>query len=195
MLSGLSMPSFVFQMLVGSALVLLGGCGEPKLPMTRNQIYQEQLKVPTLYMTESGRQFVAPGNKLGVAVDPKTKELAWAAWKCDNPKCPGKAADGKPQLFIWPNFLAYVKEDGTVGFKQPRNTEEDLKKFEKFAEPGCPACAKIRDRAKETPEERLQFQNWATSYVLPEAEKRRQELNEELKKSYEREAQRAGKSR
>jgi hypothetical protein len=159
--------------------------------MTRDQIYEAQQAVPTLYRTESGKEVIAPGNKFGVIVDGDTKELAWATWKCDNPNCPakGQGKDGRPYLFIWPNFLAFAKEDGTVGFGQPK-TEEDLAKFQVFAEPGCPECMKKRNKAQESPEDRMQYQNWATKYVLPEAEARIKELDEEFKKHLEREAER-----
>ena len=157
-------------------------------PMTRDQIYEALQAVPTLYRTESGKEFIAPGNKFGVTVEPVSKELGWATWKCENPDCPFKSQDkdGRPFLFIWPNFLAFLQDDGTVGFHMP-STEEDMRKFEIFAEPGCPACAKTRDKSKETPEQRLQYQNWAVKYVLPEAEERIKELDEEMKKSIARE--------
>jgi hypothetical protein len=176
--------------LLGLTVVALSSC-QRELPMTRDQIYEAQQAVPTLYRTESGKEFIAPGNKFGVVVEPKSKELGWATWKCENPNCPAKdqGKDGRPYLFIWPNFLAFVQEDGTVGFKQP-TSEEDLQKFQVFAEPGCPACAEKRNKAKETPEERMQYQNWAVKYVLPEAEARIKELDEEFKKHLEREAER-----
>ncbi len=159
--------------------------------MSRDEIYDAQQAVPTLYRTEDGHEFIAPGNKFGATVDPDSKQLAWATWKCDNPDCPAKdqGRDGRPFLFIWPNFLAYVKEDGTLGFHNP-STDEDMRKFELFAEPGCPECMKLRDKSKETPEERQQYQNWATKYVLPEAEARIKELDGEWQKYLEREKQR-----
>lgn len=178
-----------FVALLAALLPLVWACGKRELPMTRDQIFDERMKVDTLYITEGGREFIGEGNKVGVTVDPQTNELAWAAWKCGNPDCPGEGKEGRPFTFIWPNFLAYVKEDGTVGFNQPRSPE-DMKKFEKFAEPGCPACAEIRNRAKETEEQRLQYQNWAQRYVLPEAEARLKELDVEWQKYLEREEQR-----
>lgn len=179
-------------LLLWSAMSLAGlsSC-EKELPMTRAQIYEAQLAVPTLYRTEAGDEIIAPGNKFGVIVHPDTKQLAWATWQCDNPNCPakGQGTQGRPYLFIWPNFLAFAKEDGTVAFNQPLS-EADLQKFQVFAEPGCPECAKQRDKSKETPEERMQYQNWATKYVLPEAEARSKELDEEMKAHLAREEER-----
>jgi hypothetical protein len=171
-------------------LVCLISC-RPERPMTRNEIYEAQQAVPTLYRTESGDEFIAPGNKFGATVKPGSKEIGWATWKCGNPDCPAKneGKDGRPFLFIWPNFLAYVKEDGTLAFRLPQG-EADMEKFKVFAEPGCPACAKTRNKDAETPQQRQQYQNWATRYVLPEAEARIKELDEEMKKFNAREEER-----
>lgn len=171
-----------WQLLIVLMIVTLCSCGRER-PMTREQIYQARLSVDTLFITEDGAELIAPGNKLGVVVAPKSNELAWAAWTCENPNCPGEGKKGRPFLFIWPNFLAYVKDDGTVGFRLPQG-EDDLTKFQEFAEPACPACLKIRDRASESPEERLRFQNWCVKYVLPEAKERIKELDE-LQRRYE----------
>ena len=174
-------------------IVLLCSCGGDKLPMTRDQIFDARMSVDTLYMTESGEEFVAPGNKLGVTTSPATNELAWAAWKCENPDCPEKSGgqEGRPFVFIWPNFLAYVDADGSVAFRQP-STPEDFERFAEFAEPKCPACLEIRDLDRESPEVRLQYQNWCSKYILPEAEEQLRELDEEYAKYLEREKQRSG---
>ena len=73
------------------------------------------MAVPTLYRTESGREFIAPGNKLGVTVEPGNERVGLGYVEVRQPALPrGPAKMGEAVSFHWPNFLAYA-EDGTVG--------------------------------------------------------------------------------
>lgn len=144
-------------------------------------ILEKQLEVDTLYLAEDGKESIAPGNRQGVIVEPGTGKLAWAAWECNNPSCPGRRPEGKPLLFPRPNPLYFAKQDGTAGLRQP-TTEAELLEAQDRAEVKCPACLKTRNLAAETPEQRQQYQFWCRAYVLPQAAEQRQQLAEEYRR-------------
>ncbi|MCG8586645.1 MAG: hypothetical protein MI757_18235, partial [Pirellulales bacterium] len=136
--------------------------GQSKLPpgpVTREQwqdaredIFKRRQQVETLYLTEDGRHIIRAGIDRAI-VAPDTGKLAWKAWQCENPSCPGRNPDGSPLLFPWPDHLLYAKEDGTVGMRQP-STEEDFEKDENYGVQKCPECLKLRVLAAETDEQR-----------------------------------------
>jgi hypothetical protein len=166
------------------------GCSREKRPRTRNDIFQDRLKVETLYLTEDGQRVVKPGSpERVVVVDAAAGKLAWLAWQCNNPQCPGRKAANSPLVFPWPDPFAYVKPDGTVGIRQPL-TPEDQKKMEDFGEQKCPECLKRRNLASETPQQRQQYKDWCVPHVLPEAAKRLAELDAELKQLVAKEQER-----
>lgn len=169
-------------LLLATACLALGACpGAEDRPLSRGEIFEERKKIPTLYLTDDGREIIAPGTEFGAIVDPQTKKLAWAAMVCENPACPGPKKGDRPYLFTWPNPVLFVAEDGTVASGQPI-TPEQLAEFEKFKTVKCPACA-----AANTPNPNSAG---ARRFVLPEAEKRLQELEAALQLTLEREAQR-----
>ena len=170
------------QFMAGFAAVTIlsiCSCGPSETP-TREKIFKARQTIDTLYLTEDGREIIAPGNADGAIVDPETGKIAWAAYQCNNPKCPGRK-DGRPFLFPWPSPFAYVTEEGTIGYRTPEDVDEATAMTEKFAMIECPACAKIRNRDKETPEQRQQYEQWCKPYVLPESAKRLKALDEELR--------------
>ncbi|MCE9546062.1 MAG: hypothetical protein K8T25_11150 [Planctomycetia bacterium] len=144
-------------------------------------ILERQLTVDTLYFTDDGKELIAPGNRLLATVDPATHHLAWAAWQCDNPSCSGRKADGKPQLFPWPNPLLYIKDDGTIAIRQPI-TEAELLQADENRDVRCPACLKIRNLAAETPEQRQQYRSWCRLHILPQAAEQRKALEAEYRR-------------
>jgi len=157
------------RLLLGFALLAIlatCSCGSRDAPtLTREQLLQERLKVNVLYLTEDGREIIAPSNRFRAVVDPKTNKLAWAAWQCDNPNCPGKGKHGRPFLFPRRDPFVFVKEDGTVGCRQPES-KKDIELFEEYAVATCPACSKTEVR----------------QYVLPESAARLKELEEAHKR-------------
>jgi hypothetical protein len=157
--------------------------------MSENRLFELRKQVPVLYLTDDGREIIAPGSQYGAIVDPQTKKIAWAAMVCDNPDCPGKSKGkgGRPFLFTWPNPLLFVAEDGSVASGQP-TTPEQLKEFDKFKTVACPECAKTRKLDEETDEQRMKYQQWCRRYVLPEAAARLKELDEAAKKLLEEKA-------
>ena len=143
------------RLLLGFALLTIFStcsCGSRDTPtLTREQLFQERLKVDLLYLTEDGREIIAPSNRFGAVVDRKTNKLASAAWQCDNPNCPGEGTKGRPFLFPRRNPFGLVKEDGTVGCRQPES-KKDIEIFEQYAVATCPACSKTQVRQYVPPE-------------------------------------------
>jgi hypothetical protein len=139
------------------------------------------LEVDTLYFTEDGREIIAPGNSQHVVIDPVSGGLAWGAWQCDNPSCPGRKPDGKPFLFPWPNPFCYVTSERKVGKRQPE-TDADLRQAEELADVQCPACVKNRNLAAESAETRQQFRLWCRQHELPQAAEQRAKLAEEYRR-------------
>lgn len=147
---------------------------------TREEIFQKRLAVDMLYLTEGGIEVVAPGNSQGAIVDTATGKLAWAAWQCDNPQCPGRKSDNQPLLFPSINPWLYAKEDGTIGLRQMK-TEAEIRQTEEFGEQKCPVCLKIRNRDSETAQQRQQYQAWCRPHVLPQAAQQLKKLEQEYR--------------
>jgi hypothetical protein len=176
-------------------LIACCGCSGHTRPRTRDDIFQDRLKVDTLYLTEDGQRIVKPLTpERAIVIDATANKLAWPAWQCNNPKCPGRAADGAPFVFPWPDPFALVKPDGTIGIRQPE-TAEDQKKMEDFGEQKCPKCKAVRTLAEETPEQRQQYKDWCQPHVLPQAAKQLAALDAELKQLVQREQERQANRR
>lgn len=144
-------------------------------------VLEKQLEVDTLYLAEDGNQIIAAGNRQGVIVEPGKNRLAWGAWECDNPQCPGRKPGGTPLLFPWPNPFYFIKEDGTIAMRQPI-TEAELLQADESREVRCPACLKIRNLASETPQQRLQYRTWCRQHVLPRAAEQRKNLEDDYRR-------------
>lgn len=159
------------------AIILsIAGCSRYEPPRTTEDIFLDRESVETLYLTTDGKEIVAPKNVRGVIVD--GGKLAWQAWECTNPSCPGRKADGKPLLFSRPDPFAYITPDGQPDIRQP-STAEDFKKMDEYILRRCPECLKIRKLASETEAEREQYQSFVKPHVLPQAAKRLAELDAE----------------
>ena len=137
------------------------------------------MNVPALFVTQRGQRVIAPERSGAAVVDPETGEVAFRAWVCTNPSCPGKQTDGDPLLFIWEDPLFSVGEDGTLQYEEVPNREELIVQRGGFLEPTCPACYEHRNRAGESAEERQQYADWCRIHVLPQSAKRLKELDEE----------------
>ncbi len=154
-------------------------CRDGTRARTLEDIFQDRLKIDTLYLTDDGQQIVAPANPTGaVLVDAASGMLAWPAWQCNNPACPGRGAAGTPFLFPRTNPFIYVRDDGTIGVRQ-LETAADHEKMEDFSEPRCPACLKERNFTRQTPQQRRQHRDWCQVHVLPSAAARLRELEKE----------------
>ncbi len=136
-------------------------------------MFRERMKLPRLYLTaETRSRVIAPTDK-GVFVDEASGEICWPTLVCNAPNCPGKAADGKPLVFIAPDPCTFKKPDGTLGYDPAR---ESL--GEKYSG-ACPECLKIRDLGTETPQQRQRYIKWVRPYVLPETARRLKQLDEQ----------------
>lgn len=178
------MPTTFLKRLLGMAthlrfwflaplLVVCASCGETR-PKTLDEMYEEERQLPSLFITaESGTHITAPGDT-GVFVDESTGELAWRALTCTNPACPQFSAD-EPFLFIAPDPAIVANPDGSLGYDRSLVDEAD----NNFG--NCPECLKIRNLASESDEDRQQYSNFATPYVLPKTALRREELAAERK--------------
>ena len=171
----LTLGCFLLSLLPGC-----GGCNRYDPPRSRDDIFNDQMSVETLYFTKDGREFLAPGAPRGMIVDEETGELGFAAWQCDNPDCPGRKPNGDPYLFPLPDPFAYVDENGQPAIRQPE-TEADFKLFNDFIERKCPKCLESRNLPRESAEEAQQYQAWVTMHITPAAQKRLDELEEEMR--------------
>ena len=106
-------------------VVSFASCGKAPRPRSASEITADRMSVPTLYLTASGKEVIAPGGQ-GVVIDKEAAELAFAAYECLNPDCPKKGAgrSGRPYLFTWPDPTLYVKPDGTLGAKTIETMEQ-----------------------------------------------------------------------
>ncbi len=163
------------------------GCSRYEKPRSREDIFNDRIAVDTLYITKDGNEVIAPGTVRGVIVT-KSGELAFEAWQCNNPNCPGRKVDGSPYLFPWPDPFAFVKEDGTPSMRAPENEAED-KLMAEFSNQRCPECLKQRKVATESVEEREKYRNWLQTHVLPQAEKQLKRLDEEYQDYLKRQAE------
>ena len=170
------------------ACCALSCIGEPQ-PLTFEAIEAKRMAMLDLFITEKGKQIRAPGIQ-GVFVDKGSREIAWPAYACDNPKCPGRKADGQPYLFPWSEPRFFVTPEGTLG-TIPFATQNDWQKAVKSAGghlvPTCPECLKTRRLSEETAEQRGQFTKFVCRYELPESIVQRAQLNvqSQLRKAYD----------
>ena len=165
------------------AMLAIAGCsGKIARPRSRDDIARDRLRVATLFITKDGERVERPMNPDGVVViDAAAGTLAWPAWQCDNPDCPGRGADGSPFLFPWPDPFKSVKPDGTIA-SHPPNGPADQKLFDNYATQKCPACLEKRTPASESKERSQQYKDWCQIHVTPKAAKRLAELDRELQK-------------
>lgn len=163
------------------------GCGaRDDTPRTPQQIDAERESLPALYLTKSGREIIAPRNPERAIAN--RGELAYAAWACRNPNCPGEKNGDRPFLFVWPNPLAELNADGTLGRREQKPNEDyvDLLRAMNIPEtPTCPACLQQRNVAKESTAQRNQYFTWCEEFVLPETAARLKELDEEHRRRIE----------
>jgi len=166
---------FVLTLPAAGLLLFFASCG--KEPRTSDDIFQDQMQLPTVYFTaETNTRVIAPqGNSL--FVDETTGELAWPAMACHNPDCPGRGPDGEMHLFICPQPGYYAEPDGSVGYDPSRASTTAVKTAGL-----CPECLKGRNPNRLTQDERQQFINWVRPYVLPETAARIHELDAERKR-------------
>ena len=164
-------------------------------PRTRSEIFEARREVPRLYLTgKSLKRVVAPTSR-GIFVDDETGEICWPALGCYNPDCPDRGAHGEPYAFIAANALAYVAEDGSIAYRQPKPLQPDVGQFSSSDKTGemyardpsllghvCPACIEVRDLASETDADRRRYQRWIRPHELPETTERLRELNEERRR-------------
>jgi hypothetical protein len=161
------------------------GCAKTR---TLEEIEADKRDVPGLYLTEKTNQEVIAPAGLGLHVDAATGEICYQPHECVNPDCPGRPADGKPNLFVHRNVLVSLGPDGKFVYEQVPAGVDPVKHIESkggHAFPTCPHCLKHRDLAGETDAQRKQYQAWVRPYVLPESEKRREELETEYQAAYQ----------
>lgn len=164
--------------------LLLASCAkEPPPPRTRDEIFQEKIGLPALYLgAQTHREVIAPMSK-GLHVDAQSGEVMWPALECGNPDCPGRV-DGKPFIFIEPDDAVFIKSDGSIGYDKVKGAQaaNKVRTSKKVVGP-CPACAQIRKPGSETPQQTQQYINWVHPHVLPETATRLTELEEELQRA------------
>lgn len=159
----------VFGLIVG----LAGGCSDTK-PRSLEEIEQDRLSLPALYLNDSGQEVIAPGNR-GLFVDEASGEIAWPAYTCTNPDCPGEPSGGRKEfVFTWPDPRYYVAEDGTLGTREYDAAEwlAALKEMGGHEVPTCPACLEQRDLGQESRAEIEKYRLWVEPYVLPGTDER-----------------------
>lgn len=127
----------------------------PPEPRGRMEIYDEDMALPKLYLTQSGARVIAAGNR-GAHRDAETGEQCWPAVGCYNPECLQRGADGEPFGFI-------------------DNWQSDIGRH-------CPACRAQRDVASETPKERDQWAHWVRPHELADSAASRRELTEQRRR-------------
>lgn len=166
-----SRPLTPALLLVGA--VLCAGCA--KRQRTLEEIDLERRTLPGLYITEKSRTHViAPRNK-GIFVDEATGELAYPAYACQNPDCPGRKGD-EPYLFIHGDPALKAGDNNAVVRGPPVHTGQPS--------PVCPACLAERDLKNETPQQKMQYLMWARPYLLPESAARAKELEAEYQQVF-----------
>lgn len=162
------------------ALVVVPACSRPvPPPRSRDEIFQERLRVPTLYISEtSGKRIVTEGGRMNF-VDKESGEVCWVAWACHAPNCPGRGPNGEPFLCIEADAGFYAKPDGTVGY-DPKRSGLTPKRVGM-----CPQCSVIRKPEAETPEQAMEYSRLVQLHQLPEAVARIKELDEEMARRVE----------
>lgn len=174
-------PAFGRCLITAVMLLAVGGCsGKVARPRSRDDIARDRMTVDTLFITADGQRLTRPMNPdRVVVVDAAAGTLAWPAWQCNNPDCPGRQADGVPFLFPWPDPFKSVKPDGTIAVRQP-DMPAERKLFDDFATQKCPACLERRTPATESQEKAQQYKDWCQPHVTPSAAKRVAQLDREL---------------
>lgn len=176
-----SLLASVRTILILALLTVVAGCsGKVSRPRSRDDIARDRLMVDTLFITKDGQRVSQPMNPYqAVVVDAAAGTLAWPAWQCNNPDCPGRQADGTPFLFPCPDPFKSVKPDGTIITRQP-NFPAEQKLFDDFATQKCPACLEKRTPASESKQQAQQYKDWCQPHVTRKAAKRIAELDREL---------------
>jgi hypothetical protein len=171
----------LWTVLFAAGVCALSACRGETKPRSLAEIDAERMSLPALYITTSGKHVTARGD-LGVFVDQQSREIAWPAYTCENPQCPGRKQTGEPLLFTWQDPRFYVTPDGTLGtrdFATLNEWREAVQQAGGFREPTCPECFKSRNPQSETPEERETYSNFVRRYDSPETIARRKQLDEE----------------
>ncbi len=150
------------------------GCAEPK-PRPLEEIETEIQSLPKLYLTETGKEIISPGNR-GLFVDERNGEIAWPAYTCTNPDCPGKPTGGREAyVFIWSDPRFYVTDEGELGTHVYTNAADWLTALEETGGhevATCPACLTIRKIGNESRAEIEKYSLWVAPYVLPGTDER-----------------------
>jgi len=175
------------QVLVLASSWLLSGCGDAPKKRTLTDIENDLKDLPAVYITETSHKEILAGISHGdFFLDPSTKEIAWIAYTCQNPNCPGKnrGQGGRPFLFIWRDPTVKIAADGTLpqdreGPPPGENYQHFIERLGGSIEATCPACLEKRNRAKETAKDRTRYSDWCTVYVPAEAAERKQALEAE----------------
>ncbi len=170
----------VLRQVAGALVILLScaliGCGGgDDRPRPFGKIDAERRGLPALYLTIDGREVTSSRDK-GIVIN--RGDIAWPAYTCTNPDCPGE----KPQLFIWPDPMFSVKEDGSLGdrsFHSAEEWEDAMREMGGHLQPTCPACLPQRNLETESDKQKQQYSDWVQLYVLPKTEERLRELDEE----------------
>ncbi len=168
--------------ILGCSLVLLvAGCGSEPKPRSVDEINAAREALPTLYMTASGKRIEAPRSQ-GVFVDKESRELAWPAYECTNPDCPGRSPDGEPHLFVWEDARLFVTPEGTLGsrkFETAQQWRDAVAEAGGDRQPTCKKCVGIRDLDAETPEEGQKYSEYPRQYKLPRTREMEKQLDAE----------------
>ena len=161
-------------------LVSTAACSRPlPPPRSRDEIFQDRLRVPTLYIAEkSGKRIVTEGGRMNF-VDPESGEVCWVAWECRAPNCPGRGPQGEPFLCIEADAGYFAKPDGTVGY------DPKLSALTPRRVGMCPQCSVIRTPEAETPEQAIEYSRYVQLHQLPAAAARIRELDEEMARRVE----------
>lgn len=158
--------------LFSTLLFSMAGCGgsdEPPKPNAwRDDLFMQQMELPTLYLTEqTAKHVIAPASKASF-VDEESGEVCWPAQACHNPSCLGRGPNGEPFLFIIPL---------PGGPKPTRVVDVDPATIRHVNTDGwCPQCWKTRRPHNESKELRQKYINWTRSHVLPEAAEKMKEI-------------------
>jgi hypothetical protein len=160
-------------------LTILVGCGDSK-PLLIEDVKAERLTLQALYLTVDGEEALAARSKGDSIVAPDGKNIAFRAYLCKNPDCPGKdkGKNGRPFLYIWRDPMWRVNDAGLIEYDVVPDRAEQFVLRGSTIEPTCPECAKLRDQENEDPETSQKYRDWTAYYVLPATAKRDQELNE-----------------
>jgi len=148
-------------------------------PRSRAEIFEDRLRVPTLYISEkSGKRIVAEGGRVNF-VDGESGEVCWMAWACHAPGCPGRGPRGEPFLCIEADAGFFAKPDGTVGY-DPARSRLTPKRVGM-----CPQCSAVRKPEAETQQEAAEYTRLVQPHQLPESAVRLARLDEELARRVE----------